>query len=206
MGLKELLFAKEVGIGIKVYASVIKPCTQVRVFWNFSLLFWTLPCPSLFWPEHTTQRIITILKFMLVFVQALLDDATEALNSLCANYLSIAKVLRIEKCMLWQEMYKVSSLSFGHCFLLSESQRESGLTTIGSISEPSNCSPPPFLPQFCHHLLLLLGHPCNGQTKRDAIGGSGGGGNGEKRLFCLRPWVWRYLWGGKDLMRIWQHA
>ncbi|EMP35810.1 Protein PIEZO2 [Chelonia mydas] len=57
-------------------------------------------------PESIIERIISTVKFTWVFVQALLDDTTEALNSLCKNNLDIANVLRIERCMLWREINK----------------------------------------------------------------------------------------------------
>ncbi|CAM5095655.1 unnamed protein product [Natator depressus] len=57
-------------------------------------------------PESIIERIINTVKFTWVFVQALLDDTTEALNSLCKNNLDIANVLRIERCMLWREINK----------------------------------------------------------------------------------------------------
>uniref|UniRef100_A0A8C3RQQ0 Piezo-type mechanosensitive ion channel component n=1 Tax=Chelydra serpentina TaxID=8475 RepID=A0A8C3RQQ0_CHESE len=62
--------------------------------------------------ENIIERIINTIKFTWVFVQALLDDITEALNSLCKNNLDIANVLRIERYMLWREINKVSLLSF----------------------------------------------------------------------------------------------
>ncbi|XP_074868260.1 piezo-type mechanosensitive ion channel component 2-like [Carettochelys insculpta] len=57
-------------------------------------------------PENVIERIINAIKFTWVFVQALLDDTTEALNSLCKNNLDVANVLRIERCMLWREINK----------------------------------------------------------------------------------------------------
>nr|XP_060627625.1 piezo-type mechanosensitive ion channel component 2-like [Anolis sagrei ordinatus] len=57
-------------------------------------------------PETIVQRVINIVKFIWVFIQALLDDTTEALNSLCKGDLDIANVLRTEKCVLWREINK----------------------------------------------------------------------------------------------------
>uniref|UniRef100_K7GEW4 Uncharacterized protein n=1 Tax=Pelodiscus sinensis TaxID=13735 RepID=K7GEW4_PELSI len=56
--------------------------------------------------ENIVERIINTIKFTWVFFQALLDDTTEALNSLCKNNLDVANVLRIERCMLWREINK----------------------------------------------------------------------------------------------------
>ncbi|XP_030069316.1 piezo-type mechanosensitive ion channel component 2-like [Microcaecilia unicolor] len=59
-------------------------------------------------PETETiiQKIVTIVKFTWVFIQALLDDTIETLNSLCKTNLDIARVLRIERCMLRRELNK----------------------------------------------------------------------------------------------------
>ncbi|XP_016852843.1 piezo-type mechanosensitive ion channel component 2 isoform X1 [Anolis carolinensis] len=56
--------------------------------------------------ETIMQRINSIVKFIWVFIQALLDDTTEALNSLCKGDLDIANVLKTEKCVLWREINK----------------------------------------------------------------------------------------------------
>uniref|UniRef100_A0A803TYY0 Piezo-type mechanosensitive ion channel component n=1 Tax=Anolis carolinensis TaxID=28377 RepID=A0A803TYY0_ANOCA len=61
----------------------------------------------LFLVETIMQRINSIVKFIWVFIQALLDDTTEALNSLCKGDLDIANVLKTEKCVLWREINKV---------------------------------------------------------------------------------------------------
>nr|XP_033819308.1 piezo-type mechanosensitive ion channel component 2-like isoform X2 [Geotrypetes seraphini] len=57
-------------------------------------------------PETIIQRIVNIAKFACVFIQALLDDTIETLNSLCKTNLDIARVLRIERCMLRRELNK----------------------------------------------------------------------------------------------------
>ncbi|XP_061486147.1 piezo-type mechanosensitive ion channel component 2-like [Rhineura floridana] len=61
--------------------------------------------------ENVMQRVINVVKFTWVFFQALLDDTTEALNSLCQDKLDVANVLRIEKCMLLREIQKVKEAS-----------------------------------------------------------------------------------------------
>nr|XP_020660013.1 piezo-type mechanosensitive ion channel component 2-like [Pogona vitticeps] len=61
--------------------------------------------------ETATQRIVNIFKFTWVFIQALLDDTTEALNSLCKDNLGVAEVLRMEKCLLWREIKKGKEVS-----------------------------------------------------------------------------------------------
>lgn len=57
--------------------------------------------------ENILQRIINTLKFIWVFVQALLDDLTEGLNSFCKDNLDISKVLRFERALLNQQQKKV---------------------------------------------------------------------------------------------------
>ncbi|XP_069506230.1 piezo-type mechanosensitive ion channel component 2-like [Ambystoma mexicanum] len=57
-------------------------------------------------PDNPIQRVINIAKFTWVFIQALLDDTTESLNSLCKKNLDIAMVLKIERCMLRQNLNK----------------------------------------------------------------------------------------------------
>lgn len=53
------------------------------------------------------QRVISTLKFGWVFVQSLLDDLTEGLNSFCKDNLNISKVLRFERALLNQQLKKV---------------------------------------------------------------------------------------------------
>ncbi|XP_063154930.1 piezo-type mechanosensitive ion channel component 2-like [Candoia aspera] len=61
--------------------------------------------------EGIVQRIINIIKLILVLLHALIDDITEALNSLFKDNLDIADVLRIEKCILWQQINKGNEVS-----------------------------------------------------------------------------------------------
>ncbi|KAG9474475.1 hypothetical protein GDO78_004665 [Eleutherodactylus coqui] len=55
-------------------------------------------------PENIIQRIINIVKFSWVFIQALTDDTIETLNSFCKNSVDIATVLRMECCMLQRNL------------------------------------------------------------------------------------------------------
>ncbi|CAH2303226.1 Hypothetical predicted protein [Pelobates cultripes] len=57
-------------------------------------------------PENSIQRIINIVKFSWVFIQALADDTIETLNSFCKNSVDIATVLRMERCMLQRNLDK----------------------------------------------------------------------------------------------------
>ncbi|XP_044155581.1 piezo-type mechanosensitive ion channel component 2-like [Bufo gargarizans] len=55
-------------------------------------------------PENIVQRIINIVKFSWVFIQALADDTIETLDSFCKNSVDVATVLRIERCMLQRNL------------------------------------------------------------------------------------------------------
>ncbi|XP_068996597.1 piezo-type mechanosensitive ion channel component 2 [Embiotoca jacksoni] len=61
--------------------------------------------------ENILQRIISTLKFSWVFVQSLLEDLTEGLNSFCKENLNISKVLRFERALLNQQMKKGKEVS-----------------------------------------------------------------------------------------------
>ncbi|KAK2851179.1 hypothetical protein Q5P01_007455 [Channa striata] len=61
--------------------------------------------------ENILQRVINTLKFSWVFVQSLLDDLTEGLNSFCKNSQDISKVLRFERALLNQQLRKGKEVS-----------------------------------------------------------------------------------------------
>ncbi|XP_047463265.1 piezo-type mechanosensitive ion channel component 2 [Mugil cephalus] len=61
--------------------------------------------------ENILQRVISTLKFALVFIQSLLDDMTEGLNSFCKDNLDISKVLRFERALLGQQQKKGKEVS-----------------------------------------------------------------------------------------------
>ncbi|XP_043944909.1 piezo-type mechanosensitive ion channel component 2-like [Protopterus annectens] len=56
--------------------------------------------------ESLFQRVLNIIKFTWVFIQALLDDLIGALNSLCKHHLDIATVLKMERWILGTELRK----------------------------------------------------------------------------------------------------
>ncbi|KAK1898996.1 Piezo-type mechanosensitive ion channel component 2, partial [Dissostichus eleginoides] len=56
--------------------------------------------------ENILQRVVSTLKFGVVFVKALLDDLTQGLNSFCKEGLDISKVLRFERALLSQQQKK----------------------------------------------------------------------------------------------------
>ncbi|XP_040908244.1 piezo-type mechanosensitive ion channel component 2 [Toxotes jaculatrix] len=61
--------------------------------------------------ENILQRVISTLKFSWVFIQSLLDDLTEGLNSFCKDSLDISKVLRFERALLNQQQKKGKEVS-----------------------------------------------------------------------------------------------
>ncbi|XP_076734493.1 piezo-type mechanosensitive ion channel component 2 [Maylandia zebra] len=61
--------------------------------------------------ENILQRIISTIKFSWVFLQSLLDDLTEGLNSFCKDNLGISKVLRFERALLNQQQKKGKEVS-----------------------------------------------------------------------------------------------
>uniref|UniRef100_A0A8C7YN25 Piezo-type mechanosensitive ion channel component n=1 Tax=Oryzias sinensis TaxID=183150 RepID=A0A8C7YN25_9TELE len=64
----------------------------------------------LFLTENIVQRIINTVKFGWVFLQSLLDDLTDGLNSFCKDNLDISKVLRFERALLHQQQKKEHNL------------------------------------------------------------------------------------------------
>ncbi|XP_028308279.1 LOW QUALITY PROTEIN: piezo-type mechanosensitive ion channel component 2 [Gouania willdenowi] len=69
--------------------------------------------------ENILERIISTLKFFSVFIQALLDDVTQGLNSFCKDNLDISKVLRFERALLNRQQKKgkeVSQASIKHFY------------------------------------------------------------------------------------------
>uniref|UniRef100_A0A7N8XGX8 Piezo-type mechanosensitive ion channel component n=1 Tax=Mastacembelus armatus TaxID=205130 RepID=A0A7N8XGX8_9TELE len=61
--------------------------------------------------ENILQRIVNTLKFSWVFLQSLLDDLTDGLNSFCKANLDISKVLRFERALLNQQQKKGKEVS-----------------------------------------------------------------------------------------------
>ncbi|KAL2085458.1 hypothetical protein ACEWY4_018778 [Coilia grayii] len=57
-------------------------------------------------PDNILKRVFNIVKFSWVLFLALLDSFTAWLNSICQEYIDISTVLRIERCMLTQEVKK----------------------------------------------------------------------------------------------------
>uniref|UniRef100_I3J0P4 Uncharacterized protein n=1 Tax=Oreochromis niloticus TaxID=8128 RepID=I3J0P4_ORENI len=61
--------------------------------------------------DNGDTRIISTIKFSWVFLQSLLDDLTEGLNSFCKDNLDISKVLRFERALLNQQQKKGKEVS-----------------------------------------------------------------------------------------------
>ncbi|XP_034065209.1 piezo-type mechanosensitive ion channel component 2 [Gymnodraco acuticeps] len=61
--------------------------------------------------ENILQRVVSTLKFGVVFVKSLLDDLTQGLNSFCKEGLDISKVLRFERALLNQQQKKGKEVS-----------------------------------------------------------------------------------------------
>ncbi|KAG5268877.1 hypothetical protein AALO_G00217460 [Alosa alosa] len=57
-------------------------------------------------PDNILKRVFNIVKFSWVLFLALMDSFTAWLNSICQEYMDISTVLRIERCMLTQEVKK----------------------------------------------------------------------------------------------------
>ncbi|TKS77326.1 Piezo-type mechanosensitive ion channel component 2 [Collichthys lucidus] len=99
--------------------------------------------------ENTLQRIISILKFSWVFVQALLDDVTEGLNSFCKDSLDISKVLCFERALLNQQQKKGKEVSQESVkqFYENWKSRQNTLSSQDDLDDPlATPSSPPALP------------------------------------------------------------
>lgn len=57
--------------------------------------------------DNILKRVFNIVKFSWVLFLALMDSFTAWLNSICQEHIDISTVLRIERCMLTQEVKKV---------------------------------------------------------------------------------------------------
>nr|XP_057939289.1 piezo-type mechanosensitive ion channel component 2 [Doryrhamphus excisus] len=100
--------------------------------------------------ENILQRLISTLKFGIVFLQSLLDDVTHGLNSFCKDNLDISKVLLLERALLSQQQKKGKEVSqesvkqFYDSFL----SRQNTLSSQGDIDDA--LTPPPVVPSSRH--------------------------------------------------------
>ncbi|XP_029912219.1 piezo-type mechanosensitive ion channel component 2 [Myripristis murdjan] len=95
--------------------------------------------------ENIFQRCINTLKFGWAFVQSLLDDLTQGLNSFCKDNLDISKVLRFERALLSQQQKKGREVSQESVKQFYES-RLSRQNTSSSLDELDEPLPPPSWP------------------------------------------------------------
>ncbi|XP_056276560.1 piezo-type mechanosensitive ion channel component 2 isoform X2 [Pseudoliparis swirei] len=57
-------------------------------------------------PDNIIKRVFNIIKFTWVLFQTMVDSFTKWMNDMCREYIDIATVLRIERCMLTREVKK----------------------------------------------------------------------------------------------------
>ncbi|TNN60308.1 Piezo-type mechanosensitive ion channel component 2 [Liparis tanakae] len=94
--------------------------------------------------ENLLQRVISNLKFFVVFIQYLLDDMTGGLNSFCKETLEISTVLRFERALLSQQQNKGKEVGQHSVKQFYESWR-SRQNTLSSQDDIEDCMPPPSL-------------------------------------------------------------
>nr|XP_049608911.1 piezo-type mechanosensitive ion channel component 2 isoform X1 [Syngnathus scovelli] len=95
--------------------------------------------------ENILQRLISTLKFGIAFLQSLLDDLTQGLNSFCKDNLDISKVLLFERALLSQQQKKGKEVSQQSVKQYYESWL-SRQNTLSSHGDPEECVPPPSPP------------------------------------------------------------
>ncbi|XP_072771947.1 piezo-type mechanosensitive ion channel component 2 [Nerophis lumbriciformis] len=100
--------------------------------------------------ENILQRLVSTLRFLLVFLQSLVDDLTQSLNSLCKENLDISKVLLLERALLSQQQKKGKEVSQESVkqFYDSWLSRQNTLSSPGDVEDPP--SPPPALSSSRH--------------------------------------------------------
>ncbi|XP_068607432.1 piezo-type mechanosensitive ion channel component 2 [Brachionichthys hirsutus] len=108
--------------------------------------------------ENILQRFLNSLKFFIVFVQALVDDLTRALNAFCKDNLDISNVLCFERALLSQQQKKgkeVSQESVKH-FYENWMSRQNTLSSQDNLDEaPPTPSSPLAIPSS-HHAYARL--------------------------------------------------
>ncbi|XP_034551393.1 piezo-type mechanosensitive ion channel component 2 [Notolabrus celidotus] len=103
--------------------------------------------------ENILQRVINTLKFFWVFVQSLLDDLTQGLNSFCKDNLAISKVLRFERALLNQQQKKGREVSQESVkqFYDNWISRQNTFSSQDDLDDPlPPSSPPPAIPSSNH--------------------------------------------------------
>ncbi|XP_061592541.1 piezo-type mechanosensitive ion channel component 2 [Cololabis saira] len=107
--------------------------------------------------ENPLQRIVNTLKFGLVFLQALIDDMTEGLNSFCKDSLDISKVLCFERALLNQQKKKGKEVSQESVkqFYVNWMSRQNTMTSQDALDTLPPPSTPPSVPSS-HHFYAKL--------------------------------------------------
>ncbi|XP_074537420.1 piezo-type mechanosensitive ion channel component 2 [Halichoeres trimaculatus] len=103
--------------------------------------------------ENILQRVISTLKFFWVFVQSLLDDLTEGLNSFCKDSRDISKVLCFERALLNQQQKKGREVSQESVkqFYDNWLSRQNTFSSLDDLDDPLPPStPPPDVPSSNH--------------------------------------------------------
>ncbi|XP_028816356.1 piezo-type mechanosensitive ion channel component 2 isoform X2 [Denticeps clupeoides] len=99
-------------------------------------------------PDNILKRVFNIVKFSWVLFLAVLDSFTAWLNSMCQEHIDISTVLRIERCMLTQEVKRgnIPSRESIHIYYQKQMCRpestESGLDRPMEMSSPVSSIPP----------------------------------------------------------------
>uniref|UniRef100_A0AAY4BJ86 Piezo-type mechanosensitive ion channel component n=1 Tax=Denticeps clupeoides TaxID=299321 RepID=A0AAY4BJ86_9TELE len=98
--------------------------------------------------DNILKRVFNIVKFSWVLFLAVLDSFTAWLNSMCQEHIDISTVLRIERCMLTQEVKRgnIPSRESIHIYYQKQMCRpestESGLDRPMEMSSPVSSIPP----------------------------------------------------------------
>ncbi|XP_077465770.1 piezo-type mechanosensitive ion channel component 2 [Stigmatopora argus] len=108
--------------------------------------------------ENILQRIVNTLKFGVVFLQSLLDDLTQGLNSFCKENLDISKVLLFERALLSQQQKKGKEVSQQSVKQYYESwlSRQNTMSTPGDLEDSLPPSSPPPAPPSSRHAYVKL--------------------------------------------------
>ncbi|AWP09441.1 putative piezo-type mechanosensitive ion channel component 2-like [Scophthalmus maximus] len=108
--------------------------------------------------ENILQRVVSTLKFSWAFVQSLLDDLTEGLNSFCKDNLDISKVLRFERALLNQQQKKGKEVSQESVKQFYENwlSRQNTQSSQDYLDDPLHPPPSPPIVHSSHHAYAKL--------------------------------------------------
>ncbi|KAL7887586.1 hypothetical protein AOLI_G00053070 [Acnodon oligacanthus] len=113
-------------------------------------------------PDNILKRVFNIVKFSWVLFLALLDSFTAWLNSICQEHIDISTVLRIERCMLTQEVKKgnIPSRESIHIYYQRQMCRAASSECV---LESTECPPSCFIPPPPHQ------HQTQGLDSMDSV-------------------------------------